>query len=93
MNKLFRTVGVALPCLLSSPLTPAAAPGPTAAAALSSRDEVVMARVMQERGHPEVACTLLADTPADSVDAERLYVLARCNASLQRVDAALGYYP
>lgn len=96
MNQLFRAIGVAVPCLLSSPLmhaaTPAAAPGTADAAAMRSRDEVVMARVMQERGHPEVACALLAETPADSVDAERLYVLARCHASLQHVDAAISHY-
>lgn len=64
----------------------------SAVAATDSNSELLAARVMQENGRPDMACGLLADTPANSVDADRLYVLARCNASLQRVDAAIAYY-
>jgi tetratricopeptide (TPR) repeat protein len=88
MNNLFRLLAVTL--LSVSPAIHAA--GTTSAVTPDSRSELLVARLMQENGRPDMACALLADTPVNSVDAERLYVLARCNASLQRIDAAIGYY-
>jgi tetratricopeptide (TPR) repeat protein len=100
MTTLFRSVrsaACAFPFFLGFPAAHAAAAGESAAVAAPSADAneramVTAARQMQESGAPDIACILLADTPADSVDAERLYVLARCNASLQRVDTAAAYY-
>lgn len=88
MNNLFRFVAVVF--LFASPWTYAAATG--SSSSVDSRSELLVARLMQENGRPDMACGLLADTPANSVDADRLYVLARCNASLQRIAAAIAYY-
>ncbi|MES2024810.1 MAG: surface lipoprotein assembly modifier [Pseudomonadota bacterium] len=88
MNNLFRSVAVVF--LFASPWTYAAATD--SSSSVDSRSELLVARLMQENGRPDMACGLLADTPANSVDADRLYVLARCNASLQRITAAITYY-
>ena len=84
MNQILRSAAVAL--MFFSSVVYAAPP------TVDSRSELLVARLMQENGRPDMACALLADTPANSVDADRLYVLARCNASLQRTDAAIAYY-
>lgn len=84
MNQILRSAVVALMFFSS-----AAYAAPTSA---DSHSELLVARLMQENGRPDMACALLADTPANSVDADRLYVLARCNASLQRTDTAIAYY-
>ena len=90
-----RSAVLVFPLLLIFPSAQAAAADSAAAPPAgntSGFDPVPAARLMQENGHPDIACALLADTPADSVDAERWYVLARCSASLQRVDQAIAYY-
>jgi tetratricopeptide (TPR) repeat protein len=94
MNNLSRFIAVALSLCFSLSHAASKLPVPASAdhAKLSSRNELVVARLMQENGRPDVACAVLGATPADSVDADRLYVLARCSASLQRIDAAIAYY-
>lgn len=93
MKNLFRSVAKVLPFLFVLPSAYTATTSASAATdAANKRSEVLVARLMQENGRPDIACALLADTRTDSVDADRLYVLARCNASLQRVDAAIAYY-
>jgi tetratricopeptide (TPR) repeat protein len=63
---------------------------PTEAA---NRREINTASLMLEQGHPDIACRILhTTTPADSADAERLYLLARCSADLKQNPAAIAYY-
>lgn len=95
MKNLFRSVATTLPFLFVPASVYAATTSASAAAlsdAANKRSELLVARLMQENGRPDMACALLADTPVNSVDADRLYVLARCNASLHRVDASIAYY-
>jgi hypothetical protein len=89
MKNLFGSVASVLAFLFVLPSVYAAS---ASADTINKHNEVLVARLMQENGRPDMACALLADTPADSQDVDRLYVLARCNASLQRIDAAIAYY-
>lgn len=55
--------------------------------------DVALARLLLEQHYPEAACKLLhKTTPADSDNADRLYLLARCSVELKQYDAAVAYY-